>query len=312
MWKKFIRDYLTFSRKDRIGIFVLVSLIAITLLAPLAFPYLKKERKPDTAKTQETIRQLREIFKDTSDIKTANATTDDISTVPEEIQLFYFDPNTTSLEQWLQLGVHKNVAVTIQKYLSKGGIFRKPEDLKKIYTLPKEDADRLIPYVRIKIDGGTPSALVKYNTPEPGSNENKSYSKKHFEIIDINKADTTAFIKLPGIGSKLAQRIVTFREKLGGFCSVEQVGETRFLPDSVFQKIRPLLSLKTMDTKKIDINAAGINELRSHPYIDYNVANAIIQFRNQYGPYKSLDDLKKIHIIDDILFGKIQPYLVVK
>ncbi len=311
MWKKFVTEYLTFSKKDRIGIFVLTGLIAITLLAPLVFPYLKKERNPDTAKTQETIKQLKVLFKDSANTP-SHSYSRDIENATSEVHLFYFDPNVITIEQWQQLGVHKNVAATIKKYLSKGGIFRKPEDLKKIYTLPKEDAERLIPFVKIKHDGNTSIPVTKDYSLQPAVFKNETITKKHYEIIDINKADTSVFIKLPGIGSKLAQRIITFREKLGGFYSVEQVGETRFLPDSVFQKIKPFLELKVIDTKKMDINVAGINELQSHPYINYNVANAIVQFRNQNGTYKSLDDLKKIHIVDDMLFKKIQPYLVVK
>jgi DNA uptake protein ComE-like DNA-binding protein len=46
--------------------------------------------------------------------------------------------------------------------------------------------------------------------------------------VDINSADTSAFIALPGIGSKLAARIVNFRDKLGGFYSIEQVKNIRF------------------------------------------------------------------------------------
>lgn len=312
MWKKFVTDYLTFSKKDRTGIFVLTGLIAVTLLSPLVFPYLKKKKNPDTAKTQETIKQLQAIFKDTSDASSHTAASD-VSSEPEEIHLFYFDPNTISLEQWQELGVHKNVAVTIQKYLSKGGRFKSPEDLRKIYTLPKQDAERLIPYVRIRNSAlqEPPKANTALYSEAP-VNKSPAFSKKHYEIIDINKADTSAFISLPGIGSKLAQRIINFREKLGGFCSVQQVGETRFLPDSTFQKIKPFLALKSTELKKMDINHSDINELKSHPYIDYNIANAIVQYRNQNGLYKSLDDLRKIHIIDDVLFGKIQPYLFVK
>lgn len=312
MWKKFVTEYLTFSKKDRTGIFVLTSLIAITLLSPLAFPYLKKKKKPDEAKTQETIKQLRAIFKDTSDVSPYPVASN-MTSEPEDIHLFYFDPNTISVDQWQQLGVHKKVAETIQKYLSKGGRFKRPEDLRKIYTLHHQDAERLIPYVRISISGlQEPQKIKTVLYSEASVKKNPAFPKKHFDIIDINKADTSALIILPGIGSRLAQRIITFREKLGGFCSVEQVGETRFLPDSTFQKIKPFLALKSTEIKRMDINQVDINELKSHPYIDYNIANAIVQYRNQNGQYKSLDDLQKIHIIDDALLTKIRPYLVVK
>ena len=60
-------------------------------------------------------------------------------------------------------------------------------------------------------------------------------------MVNINTADTSAFIALPGIGNKLALRIVNFRDKLGGFYSIDQIGETYGLPDSVFRKIKPIL-----------------------------------------------------------------------
>ena len=65
------------------------------------------------------------------------------------------------------------------------------------------------------------------------------YTAKAIQPVDINLADTSDFINLPGIGSKLSQRIIAFRNKLGGFYSIDQVGETYLLPDSTFQKIKP-------------------------------------------------------------------------
>jgi competence ComEA-like helix-hairpin-helix protein len=113
---------------------------------------------------------------------------------------------------------------------------------------------------------------------------------------------------LPGIGSKLAARIVNFREKLGGFYSVEQVGETYGVPDSTFQKIKNRLVVNS-EVRKVNINLATKEELKTHPYIRWQLANAIVEYRNQHGPFKSLEDLKKIVLVDEINFKKIIPYL---
>lgn len=129
--------------------------------------------------------------------------------------------------------------------------------------------------------------------------------------IDINKADTTVFMALPGIGSKLATRIVTYREKLGGFYSIEQVSETFGLQDSTFQKIRKWLVVKDTVLRKININKANIDELRM-PYISYNLANAIYEYRRQHGEYKSPEDLMKIMLMTNEIFRKILPYLAVQ
>ena len=126
--------------------------------------------------------------------------------------------------------------------------------------------------------------------------------------VDVNSADTTALIDLPGIGSKLALRIINFREKLGGFYAIEQLKETYGLPDSTFQKIRPFLYLSG-SVKKININTANKDELKLHPYIKWNLCNAIVEYRNQHGLFKTLEDLKRIHAIDETTFSKIAPYL---
>jgi DNA uptake protein ComE-like DNA-binding protein len=129
------------------------------------------------------------------------------------------------------------------------------------------------------------------------------------KIIEINSADTSALISLPGIGSKLALRIINFRDKLGGFASVDQVGETYGLPDSTFQKVKSRLQCNSNSVRKFNINTVDINTLRTHPYIKWNIANAIVNYRQQHGNYKSLDDLKKIVIVNTEAFNKIAPYL---
>src|SRR6185295_10645555 len=109
--------------------------------------------------------------------------------------------------------------------------------------------------------------------------------------------DTATYISLPGIGSKLSQRIVAFRNKLGGFYSVNQVGETYLLPDSTFQKIKPRLFIGDAAVKQININLASVDEMKVHPYLKYTLANAIFQYRRQHGNFDSVGGIKKIMLI---------------
>src|SRR6185503_6381802 len=157
-------------------------------------------------------------------------------------ELFYFDPNTISSADWKRLGLRDKTIQTIEKYLSKGGHFYKTEDLQKVYGLHKDEYERLLPHV--KIESKTLASSEQFVSPKPGNETqlSKSYTAK-YAAIDINTADTSALISLPGIGNKLASRIVNFRDKLGGFYSIEQVGETYGLPDSTFQKIKQWLRL---------------------------------------------------------------------
>jgi competence ComEA-like helix-hairpin-helix protein len=218
-----------------------------------------------------------------------------------EGELFQFDPNTLSVEGWQKLGLSEKTSKTIDKYRSKGGKFFKPEDIKKIWGMPEGFYERVKDYVVI--------ASLKSNYQQSNF-EKPTYTKpeKKVVVVNINEADTSAFIALPGIGSKLALRIVNFRDKLGGFYSVDQVGEIYGLPDSTFQKIKGLLQLSG-PVKKLNVNTATKDELKIHPYFKWNLANAIVEYRNQHGAFKSLEDLKNIAMIDEATFEKIVHYL---
>ena len=218
-------------------------------------------------------------------------------------EVFYFDPNTATVSDWMRLGIREKTAETIQKYISKGGHFYKPDDIGKIWGLHKDDIDRLLPYVRIEDN--------EKDVANKSTGFVSAYNKPPVQVVDINVSDTAAFISLPGIGSKLAQRIIAFREKLGGFYSVEQVKETYGLPDSTFQKIKSKLILSGSAVKHININTATLDEMKTHPYIRYNLANAIIQYKNQHGNFSSVTDLKKIMLVTDDIFNKVSPYLTV-
>lgn len=221
--------------------------------------------------------------------------------------LFYFDPNTISADGWKKLGLRDKTIATIMNYRNKGGKFKTPGDIKKIWGLPVQDAERLMPYVNITSDSKA-TAVRNYSNSFP---ERKQFSNtKTYAPVNINLSDTSDWIALPGIGSKLSQRIVNFREKLGGFYSIEQVGETFGLPDSVFQKIKPWLQVSG-DIKKIYINSATIEELKAHPYIRYQLGNTILQYRAQHGNYKHITDLKKIMSLDEATYNRLSPYLSV-
>ncbi len=136
--------------------------------------------------------------------------------------------------------------------------------------------------------------------------------RKKLEDIDINQADSIIWCRLPGIGIKLASRIIHFRDKLGGFYSVDQLRETFGLPDSTFQKIRPFLHTGTMELQKINLNSSKQETLQEHPYIRWKLARMIIQYREQHGGFKMVNELQQIAQMDPEKFKKLEPYLELK
>jgi len=317
--KKMLPEYLSFTRKERAGITVIFLLIILCVTLPFLFPLFIHEKPVDHTAFEKEIAALNIQEQDSSgNYSTRNFDENNFAqyqsytknnyTKNPKGELFYFDPNTLTAAGWVKLGVREKTANTIRNYISKGGRFNKPEDIGRIWGLHEDEVKRLLPYVNI--------AEKPLNKPVTAASPPafNTYEKPTFTIasIEINEADTTAFKALPGIGTKLAGRIVAFREKLGGFYKVDQVAETFALPDSVFRKIKDKLVINNTRVKKININSATADELKVHPYIRYNMANAIVQYRTLHGQFANLDDLKKIMIITDDVYLKITPYLTVK
>jgi competence protein ComEA len=136
--------------------------------------------------------------------------------------------------------------------------------------------------------------------------------KKKITPFEINMADTAAFIALPGIGSKLAARIVLFRDKLGGFYNVEQIREVYGIQDSVYRKISPMLRCNADHIRKIDINTVEKETLKLHPYVRWSLANSLVAYRSQHGSFNSPEDFSKLENIDESAIKKLIPYILFK
>ena len=321
MKKNWVKDYFTFSQKELRAVLILAVLVLFFAFLPVLFPYLVKQNDNllvDTA-IQNKLASL-----DILDVKPEQTTEESTADLYEpkrnsysyknnggELKgaMFYFDPNTANAGQWKQLGLRDKTIQTILNYRSKGGAFKKPEDVGRIYGLWPKDFERLKPYIKIeRITKGKETPAFSTPTTELKT-KITDYKPKP---IDINTADTIAWKSLKGIGPAYAKRIVNFRSKLGGFATIEQVAETFGLPDSTFQTIKPYLILEKDGVTKININTATVDELKMHPYIKYAAANAIVQYRMQHGEFKSIDELQKIGAIDLSFFKKMAAYLVIK
>lgn len=305
--KQLLKDYLVFTRKDRIGAILIVAVVGGSLFlprflapAPQAF---FTEKDTALVPALDTLQQ-REVQKISTgdENRTAYQYERSSSSGYTEGELFPFDPNIITTSDWQRLGLRERTAKTILNYVSKGGRFYKPEDLQKIWGLPEGFYNRVKDYIRLpEKEKRTP--FYNENSPEFTKTERRPF------VVNVNEADTAALIALPGIGSKLSARIISFREKLGGFYSVEQVGETYGLPDSTFQKIKFRLQVEGTAIRKINLNTATKDELKEHPYIRWKLANVIVEYRNQHGSFKTLEELRNIVLIDETTYQKISPYL---
>ena len=137
---------------------------------------------------------------------------------------------------------------------------------------------------------------------------NKNF-KKPLGKIKMNVADTTAWMTISGIGPKRARTIVNYRNQLGGFVNKSQLLEVFGISQELFDKINPLLEIDSNNIAKININNDSKDTIKKHPYFNWNLANAVVNYRDQHGVYKSLSKIKEIHLVNDDLYRKIAPYI---
>lgn len=217
-----------------------------------------------------------------------------------------FDPNTADVNTLLQNGIPQHVANTIIKYRSSGAIFQVKEDLKKIYTLKEDIYQKIEPFIEIVPQEKktiVKAAAQKNDFP-------KTENKPTNIVIDINNSTAEDWQKLSGIGPSFSKRIVKFRDRLGGFYAVNQVGETYGLPDSSFQKIKHQLQPSSI-LQKINLNQATENELKSHPYISWNQAKLICSYRKMHGEFKNVNELLQIGALKKEWLEKVKYYLTI-
>ena len=293
--KNFLKEYFSFTKKERIGVIILLSLIVCVIILPHFFSIRHNSPKPNP----ELALAMQQLQAEDS------LQNEDNSNVAEEnthYQMFVFDPNTATASDWKKLGLKDKTIHTILNYTSKGGKFYQPEDIRKIWGLRKEEADRLIPYIRIE---------NTFTAKTNNSFDRFSKKKQVISSVDINSATPQDLIQLPVSDKLLCYKIINYRNKLGGFINVNQVKETYGMSDSVFNSIQKYLTIQNTNINKININSADAYQLGSHPYIGKNVGKAIVIYREQHGNYSKIEDVKKIVFITEAVFEKMAPYLTV-
>src|SRR4051812_45590262 len=234
MAKAIWKDYFSFSKKERIAIVILLIIIGVFIILPFFFsPHFKKSVVDLQLQQQlfdaQNLKQSADTVADSVDVyKEPHQITTNKSAINKS-QLFYFDPNTLEPAGWQRIGLRDKTIGTILNYRNKGGRFKQPDDLRKIYNLQKEEADLLIPYVQIKsINEQHAQTNELHEQPQKNLNETKQAASISInqEKIDINTATTEEFKSLPGIGDVLSNRIIKFRTAIHGFKSVEDIRKT--------------------------------------------------------------------------------------
>ncbi len=279
-----VRAFFGFSRMETNAFLILIPLIFLILFSsPLFRMFVGVPPVPDLDKTDSLIAWLGARAQSSPKVR------------KDTVTLHAFDPNDATIEELISLGMRETLAIRISRYREKGGRFRKKEDVLKIFGIDTTWYAMASPWMRFSKE---PSLV------------NVSTKQKAQPIADINTADTIQLMEVFGIGPVLARRIITFRDRLGGFIRIGQLKEVYGLDSLVVKKLARRFEVRPgFIPRQLAINEVDLETLANHPYVNRRQAQAILTFRSQRGPLDSLGQLREIKLIDENWLAKMREYL---
>ena len=295
MWK----DFFYYTKSERRVILLLLAIALLLLGIWAVMEYLRPVEVPVTLSESEEIDSFLANLEEQEKIRKSHTPKNEISVVLQP-----FDPNTADSVLLRQLGLPVYIVRNILKYRAKGGVFRSPESFSRIYGLKEEVYQKLKPYITI-----APLVSVSHVRTDTFRQlkDTIPYIPKYEEgtIVDLNKADTSILKRIHGIGSTLARMIVVYRQRLGGFYDVSQLQEV----PHVGVELNKWFVVTPAGLHKIQVNSASLDKLRSHPYMDFYKAKAIMEYRRKRGKIKGLSQLSMFEEFTEKDLKRLSPYL---
>jgi DNA uptake protein ComE-like DNA-binding protein len=273
---KHIKSHFKFTTGQRNGIFLLL-LIVVTLQCIYFYLNFSNESievdENKFAQLQEEIDSLRVIQIEENKPK-----------------IFPFNPNYISDFKGYSLGMSNEEIDRLMKFRAQNKWINSVQDFQKVTGV----SDSLL---------NTISSLFKFpewiTNPQKKNFNSVEYSKtpKSFDKkIDLNKASASQLRRVNGVGAKLSERIVAFRNKFkGGFIADVQLLDVYGLSPEVISRITNEFTVKTpRGIDKINLNLASSDDLVTIQHIDYELAHEIIEQRTLREGFKSFDELLKV------------------
>ncbi|MBQ0048632.1 MAG: helix-hairpin-helix domain-containing protein [Bacteroidales bacterium] len=252
-----------------------------------------------------------------------------------------FDPNTADSVTLVGVGLSPQQARSLIHWRNKGKVFSRKEDFKSLNGLTVEQWEHIEPLITIDrrfqllsdvedVYDGASSTVHNYPPRQSRSTNRHTLNQdsahdhngaitstspfyrmprtpkvKQGETIDLSVCDTAKLQMIPGIGSYYARRIAEYEERLGGYSSLDQLGDLDFLPPGIEQ----YMTLHHPNIRPLRINHLGVRELTHHPYISYAQAKAIANRVRVVGPFRSWDEILFLSDFNEDDQVRLSPYI---
>ena len=127
----------------------------------------------------------------------------------------------------------------------------------------------------------------------------------HISKEDLNATNGLALQRVDGIGVVLARHIIIYREMLGGFHNMSQLGEIAGIGKNVYERLCQRYTLGEKGLRTLRINEISAQNLAQHPYISDTLAAQLLE----RAPFLDATDLKARIALPPAKTDQLLPYL---
>lgn len=291
------KSHFTFNTQQRSGILLLV-LLVVSLLGILFFVDFSKEDTLDVSSAE-----VLSLQKQIDSLRHAELEKRNLKRHP-------FNPNYITDHKGYILGMTNEEIDRLQKYRNEGKWINSAADFKRVTGISDSLLQVLAPSFKF------PDWVTN---PRPKNNfsnykNEKGFAEKPFsQKTDLNTATEEQLQQVSGIGAALGKRIVSHREKLGGFSDDLQLYEVYGLSPEVAGRTLNMFTVKTPKAiAKINLNKATASDLATIPGISFEMAKKIWEFRRLREKISHIQELDKIEGMTERKLRLIQLYLSVE
>jgi len=306
-----IKEYFTFNKKERNGILVLVIIIVIILIFNKTVALFDKPESINYTEFETQITEFKTFLIPKAEEEYIDRLDQYIIDKYDSLELFNFNPNTTTSENWLKLGLTEKQITTINKYLERGGKFYSKDDFQKIYGIRQKQYEILKPYILL------PNAVTSSQTSDIVTDINKE--NEILTNFNPNTASDTVW-KSMGVSEKQISTIKKYLSKGGKFSKKEDLLKIYGFDQTIYSKIEPYLIFEeetlieelipeTFDI--IEINTATQEEIaKLFGEKDYYSAK-IVKYRDLLGGFKDKSQLLEVYGLKEFTYNKIKEKITV-
>ena len=285
-----MKSHVTFSKQQRHGIFLLVTIIVVlqALYFYLRFP------EPEILVDSEALVSLEREVDSLKQIEIANR-------IPK---LYPVNPNYINDYRGMLFGMSNQEIDRLLAFRKTGRWINSVAQFQGVTKVSDSLLETIKPY--LKFPEWTKNKKTVFSSPE----KNKTYAQK----ADLNTATAEALQRVSGIGPVLSERIIKYRNSfVGGFIADVQLTDVYGLTPESISNINKMFTVKTpRSVTKLNINKASLEQLVTVQHIDYELAHRIIEQRMLREGFKTWEEIKKVKGFPADKIEIIQLYLQIE